>query len=86
MFQSFRSDVPWKSCDNNWNTKRCWAGRLPDKSQFCSENNTLTNSTNVTVTLNGAIGTNVTVALNGTIGNCTPPLVDPVSPPLEFWE
>lgn len=23
MFESFRKDVPWKTCDNDWNTKLC---------------------------------------------------------------
>ncbi|EDO36814.1 predicted protein, partial [Nematostella vectensis] len=23
LFQSFRADVPWKTCDNQWNTRFC---------------------------------------------------------------
>lgn len=23
MFQSFRKDVPWRTCDNTWNTPLC---------------------------------------------------------------
>lgn len=26
LFSSFASDVPWKDCNNTWNTINCWDG------------------------------------------------------------
>ena len=26
LFESFRSDVPWRDCDNPWNTENCYEG------------------------------------------------------------
>lgn len=28
LFSSFASEVPWKKCNNSWNTKDCWDGTL----------------------------------------------------------
>lgn len=28
MFGSFASEVPWKTCQNSWNTESCWDGSL----------------------------------------------------------
>ena len=28
LFSSFASEVPWKTCNNPWNTKDCWDGTL----------------------------------------------------------
>lgn len=75
LFQSFRSDVPWRNCGNKWNTDKCWAGRLPEKSELCNMNETLANATN----------TMAAVGINGTL-NCTVAVTDPVSPPMEFWQ
>ena len=29
MFASFRSDVPWRTCDPEWATKYCFVGARP---------------------------------------------------------
>jgi hypothetical protein len=28
LFSCFQAEVPWKGCDNAWNTERCWDGTL----------------------------------------------------------
>ncbi len=28
LFSCFQAEVPWKTCDNDWNTPRCWDGTL----------------------------------------------------------
>lgn len=36
MFESFRKDVPWKKCDNDWNTKLCAQIRVNSSSIDCT--------------------------------------------------
>jgi solute carrier family 6 GABA transporter-like protein 6/8/11/12/13 len=28
LFASLRAEVPWKTCNNTWNTEKCWDGTL----------------------------------------------------------
>ena len=42
LFSSFASEVPWKDCNNSWNTKACWDGTknstlIPNNSKTPSE-------------------------------------------------
>ena len=42
LFLSFKSVVPWKGCDNSWNTGECWDGTknislIPNNSKTPSE-------------------------------------------------
>lgn len=41
LFQSFRSDVPWRDCGNWWNTEDCYAGK-PDEGNSGILNKTVT--------------------------------------------
>ncbi|XP_031574850.1 sodium- and chloride-dependent GABA transporter 1-like isoform X2 [Actinia tenebrosa] len=73
---SFRSEVLWKHCNNWWNTKNCYAGRLSDVEKNCSSTANVTNAINIT-------------ALNATQNlaeNCTSLIPkNSVSPANEFW-
>jgi solute carrier family 6 GABA transporter-like protein 6/8/11/12/13 len=42
IFSSFRSEIPWKTCNNTWNTADCWDGTL--NFTLKTSNNTLTPS------------------------------------------
>lgn len=77
---SFRSEVLWKDCNNWWNTKNCYAGRIPDVVKNCS-------SANATNVLNNMTIAAVNVAKNFT-DNCTSSIIpkNPVSPTNEFWK
>jgi len=42
LFSSFASEVPWKGCNNSWNTGECWDGTknislIPNNSKTPSE-------------------------------------------------
>ncbi|XP_032222489.1 sodium- and chloride-dependent GABA transporter 1 isoform X2 [Nematostella vectensis] len=80
LFESFAKDVPWKTCDNWWNTATCLRGRAPSP--------TSANSTNSTMC--SAITSAATSLANAT-SNCTSNLTDTAlkeysSPSKEFYE
>jgi solute carrier family 6 GABA transporter-like protein 6/8/11/12/13 len=40
IFASFASDVPWKTCGNEWNTDDCWDGSLNASSKTTNNSKT----------------------------------------------
>ena len=40
LFESFRSDVPWRGCDNPWNSDACYTGPHQHGSGLINKTNT----------------------------------------------
>ncbi len=83
LFESFRSDVPWRHCRNKWNTKNCVEGAF----QFNTNGGYIPGNG----TTNSSCQQNYIAAgrfLNGTIANCTfnGTIPERVSPSSEYWE
>lgn len=80
LFESFRSDVPWRHCKNDWNTDKCIEGAYKSH-----PTNGIVNTTfgNITCASNYK-----PIFLNGSLVNCTysGDASARVSPSLEYWE
>eukprot|EP00794_Sanderia_malayensis_P013971 gene13971-15428_t len=81
LFESFRSDVPWRHCKNKWNTKHCVEGSYkftPDG--YIPANGTTPASCRVDYYAK--------YFFNGTVANCTfnGTIPSRVSPSEEYWE
>ena len=81
LFESFRSEVPWKHCNNKWNTAKCVEGAF--------KRSVLDGFVNATNTKLGC-SKDYAAALfsNGSIANCTfnGTTAARVSPSAEYWE
>lgn len=90
LFESFGSEVPWKNCDNKWNTPSCRLSKTDTgpAGDSGSVNSTLANST---LCKNETVGAIVSSALSNcsasptvTAANVT--ALESTTPSQEFWE
>ena len=75
LFESFRSDVPWRHCRNSWNTAKCVEGAYKPHAT-----KGIVNSTNGNLTCDSNFQAKY---VNGSL-TCT--FLGRVSPSAEYWE
>lgn len=82
LFESFRSIVPWKTCNNWWNTPACRTA------ESLNENQGITNSSQLNSTINSCINGTITRLVNGSsvVANCTTVEVKTTMPSEEYWD
>ncbi|KAL9962432.1 hypothetical protein ACROYT_G031536 [Oculina patagonica] len=69
LFQSFRSEVPWKTCDHPWNTEFCLAERKGDDVFNCTSFNLAENCSAKYTSPSAEFWTNNVLEITGGIGD-----------------
>lgn len=83
MYASMRKEVPWKYCNNEWNTNRCVQGTRKEFEWSCPPSNNTSNITN-TINFTSVATTASSGIINTTLCNKTKLLLK--SPSEEYWE
>ena len=88
LFESFRAEVPWKHCNQPWNTDQCSEKITPIGSGIVNSTMAMVASNMTSWALTCDEGFSPEYFKNGTLEKCifNGPVKSRVSPSAEFWE